>query len=319
MTHDLGLDRRTFIAAAAGATILPTMAVSSTIQQVPVADQPPSNPISIAEWSLHRAIFADELTNLDFPIVTRQVYGLSGCEYVSIFFKGREREPAYLADLVQRSRDAGVRNLLIMVDREGALGDADGAKRRIAVLNHVKWLEAATALGCHSIRVNAASSGTYEEQQKRSADGLSQLSQLAQPYGLNVIVENHGGLSSNGAWLAGVMELVAQPNCGTLPDFGNFRLQGDEWYDRYKGVAELMPYARAVSAKSQQFNAEGIEVQTDFSKMMSIVRAAGYNGYIGIEWEGGDPSEKEGILLTKQLLLDNGCTAPSAYPGNVLG
>ncbi len=178
------------------------------------------------------------------------------------------------------------------------------AQRTKAVENHHQWVEAAKFLGCHSIRVNAASSGSFEEQQKLAADGLSRLGEFADKYGLSVLVENHGGLSSNGAWLAGVMKRVDRPNVGTLPDFGNFNVNyGDQkTYDRYQGVEELMPYAQAVSAKSKQFDEEGNEVQTDFHRMMKIVLDAGYHGHVGIEWEGEKPDEYEGIRLTKRLL-----------------
>jgi sugar phosphate isomerase/epimerase len=184
-----------------------------------------------------------------------------------------------------------------MIDREGNLGDADEAKRKQAVENHYKWVEAAKYLGCHSIRVNAASSGSFDEQLERAADGLRRLSEFAAKHDLNVIVENHGGLSSNGKWLAAVIKTVDLPNCGTLPDFGNF---GD--YDRYLGVKELMPYAKGVSAKSHEFDEEGNEVRTDYFKMMEIVLDAGYHGYVGIEYEGSKLPEAEGVRATKKLL-----------------
>ena len=202
-----------------------------------------------------------------------------------------------------------MRSLLIMCDGEGALGDALPERRSLAVANHRKWLDAARILGCHSIRVNAQSSGSYQEQQVRAAEGLSRLGELAETYKLNVLVENHGGLSSNGAWLAGVMTQVGRSNVGTLPDFGNFHLGGDTWYDRYRGVEELMPFAKAVSAKSHEFDDDGNEVRTDYPRMMKLVRDAGYHGYVGIEWEGGTPSEREGILLTKRILERCGCVA----------
>ena len=201
----------------------------------------------------------------------------------------------------------GVKSLLIMVDREGALGDPDSAERSKAVENHYKWIDAAKYLGCHSVRVNAQSDGEYEEQMKLAADGLSSLTEYGAKNNINVIVENHGGLSSNGKWLSGVMNLVNHPHCGTLPDFGNFYLgdwanKGDDWYDRYVGVEELMPYAKAVSAKSHNFNSNGTEKDTDYTKMMKIVLDAGYRGYVGIEYEGPDLSEMDGIAATKKLL-----------------
>ena len=267
------------------------------------------NPISLAQWSLHREIRGGRLDPIDFPRVTREVYGLDGVEYVNSFYRQWATDEDYFRRLRRRCDELGVRSLLIMCDGEGALGDPDEAKRARAIENHRKWLEAARILGCHSIRVNAQSGGTFDEQLQRAADGLRRLGELAATYSLNVLVENHGGLSSNGAWLAGVMELVGRENVGTLPDFGNFNMGGDKWYDRYTGVRELMPFAKAVSAKSHEFDADGNEVRTDYARMMEIVRGAGYTGYVGIEWEGGGPSEEEGILLTKRLLERCGCGA----------
>jgi len=267
--------------------------------------------ISLAEWSLHRSIRADKLTNLDFPKVAKQEFGIDAVEYVNQFFKTKARDEAYLADLNSRCEGEGVTSLLIMCDGEGRLGDPDKAKRKLAVVNHQKWVGAAKTLGCHSIRVNASSSGSFEEQQKLAAAGLADLGEYADQYGINVLVENHGGLSSHGAWLAGVMKQVGRANVGTLPDFGNFRVgskkndegkQVDDWYDRYQGVEELMPYAKAVSAKSHQFDDDGNETKTDYFRMMKIVLEAGYSGYVGIEWEGGKPDEYEGIRQTKRLL-----------------
>jgi sugar phosphate isomerase/epimerase len=258
--------------------------------------------ISLAEWSLHRALFNGEMDNLDFPRVAREDYGIDAIEYVNAFFKDKARDEEYLADLNTRCDDHGVKSLLIMIDGEGALADADDAARRVAVGNHVQWLEAAAALGCHSIRVNAAGTGKPAEQMARAADSLRWLAELATPYDLNVIVENHGGLSSNGKWLAGVMKLADHPRVGTLPDFGNFRIGGEQWYDRYMGMEELMPYAKAVSAKSHDFDADGRETNTDYWRMIEIVLSHDYHGYVGIEWEGGSVSEPEGIRLTKALL-----------------
>ncbi|MBC8243337.1 MAG: sugar phosphate isomerase/epimerase [Verrucomicrobia bacterium] len=260
--------------------------------------------ISLAQWSLHKTLFAKKLDPLDFAKATREEFGLDAVEYVNQFFKDKANDEAYLGQLKSRAADHGVKSLLIMVDGEGSLGHADTAERNKAVQNHHKWANAAQFLGCHSIRVNAATTGngSYEEKQKLAADGLRSLSEYGAKHGLNIIVENHGGLSSNGAWLAGVMKIVDLPNCGTLPDFGNFHIGGGKQYDRYLGVTELMPFAKAVSAKSHDFDAEGNETHTDYRRMMRIVLAAGYRGYVGIEYEGGKLSEADGILATKKLL-----------------
>ena len=258
--------------------------------------------ISLAEWSLHRMLYSGELDHLEFCAITKEKFNLDAVEYVNSFFFDKARDLDYLREMKTRADDQGVASLLIMCDNEGHLGDPNMQARETAVENHYKWAEAARFLGCHSIRVNAQSSGSYEEQIKLASDGLRRLTEFGETLGINTIVENHGGLSSNAKWLSSVMEKVNHPMCGTLPDFGNFKIDDDNWYDRYRGVEELMPYAKAVSAKSHSFNADGDEINTDFGRMMRIVMNSGYNGYIGIEFEGGDVDEMRGISLTKELL-----------------
>lgn len=189
-----------------------------------------------------------------------------------------------------------------MCDAEGRLGDPDDAARSTAVENHRKWIEAAKFLGCHSIRVNAASEGSWDEQMKLAADGLRRVAEIGDEYGINAIVENHGGLSSNGEWLTGVITGVDHPRSGTLPDFGNFRISETETYDNYQGVTELMPYAKAVSAKSHDFDDKGNETELDYPRLLRIVLDAGYRGYLGIEYEGDRLSEAEGIRATQALI-----------------
>jgi sugar phosphate isomerase/epimerase len=270
--------------------------------------------ISLAQWSLNHRFFKREephLDNLEFAKVARG-FGIEAIEYVNQFFFDKAKDQKYLAEMRKRANDEGVETLLIMCDREGRLGDSDKAKRRQAVENHFKWADAAKFFGCHSIRVNAATDAkkTFGEQQKTAADGLLQLEEYAGgKLGLNVIVENHGGLSSHGKWLAGVMKLANNKRIGTLPDFGNFRVNqgGIDWYDRYQGVKELMPFAKAVSAKSHGFDPKrpfvtiGGKHETDYLKMMRIVLDAGYRGWVGIE-SGGKGDQAKGVELTKQIL-----------------
>ena len=269
--------------------------------------------ISLAQWSLHRALRANQLDHLDFPRKAADDFGIYGVEYVNQFFKDKATDSKYLAEMNKRAGDAGVKQLLIMIDEEGGLAELDDQQRKTAVTNHYKWADAAKILGCHSIRVNAY--GASEDRAARHAaavDGLGTLASYGAQLGLNVIVENHGGLSSDGSWLSAVMKEINMPNCGTLPDFGNFCLQnGDNGmgqnvcmkeYDRYLGVQELMPYAKAVSAKSYDFDADGNETTIDFARMIDIVKRSGYKGYMGIEYEGSRLSEDEGILATKKLV-----------------
>jgi L-ribulose-5-phosphate 3-epimerase len=298
MTHSF--DRRSFLqrsaAAAAGAA---AAAVSPQVAWTAprLRRGEPLFRISLAEWSLNRALFHKKVQNLDFPVIAKREYGIGACEYVNQFFMDKADDAKYLAELNRRAAGEGVQNVLIMIDKEGALGDPDPKKRNEAVHKHHKWVEAAKTLGCHSIRVNAYSKGSYDEQMKLVAEGLRRLVEYGAKHDINVIVENHGGLSSNGAWLTGVMRLVDHPRCGTLPDFGNFKE-----YDRYKAVAEMMPYAKGVSAKTHDFDERGNCVETDYLRMMKIVLDAGYHGRVGIEYEGTHMSEPDGIRATKRLL-----------------
>ncbi len=301
-------NRRDFLRSWAAATAGVALAAPAVWTSAAVAADKPKPKdgqpykISLAEWSLHRALQKGEVKNIDFPKIAKEEFGIDGVEWVNQFFKDKARDHDYLTELKKTCDDLGVKSLLIMIDGEGALGDPNEAKRNQAVENHKPWVEAAKFLGCHSIRVNAQSGGSFLEAMPLAADGLRKVCEFADPHGINVIVENHGGLSSNGAWLAGVMELVDHPRVGTLPDFGNFRLGEGKEYDRYKGVEQLIPYAKAVSAKSHDFDDQGNETHTDYDRMMAIVTTWGYDGYVGIEYEGSKLGEKEGIRATKELL-----------------
>jgi sugar phosphate isomerase/epimerase len=256
--------------------------------------------VSLAQWSWHKRLFGEagpKLNNLDFAKEAHDL-GIEAIEYVNVFFKDKAEDMKYLAEMKKRADDGGAKSVLIMCDDEGSLGDPDPRRRARAVQNHHKWIHAAKFLGCHSIRVNAYSKGSYDEQLKLAADGLRRLGEYAAEHKLNVIVENHGGLSSNGWWLAGVIKEVDLPNCGTLPDFGNFPPE----IDPYEAVETLMPYAKSVSAKSYDFDEKGDETKIDYHRMMKIVLDTGYKGFVGIEYEGDRLSETDGILATKKLL-----------------
>lgn len=300
-------NRRSFLKAAgtlSAAALLPTWAEATS------APHKLSFDISLAEWSLHKALFAKKMTNLDFPGVAKKDFGISIVEYVSTFMKDKAQNKAYLDELLLRCRDHGVTNHLIMIDGEGPLADLDAAKRSQAVENHKKWVECAKYLGCKTIRVNAQGEGAPSDVADAAADGLSRLGEIGNASGINIIVENHGGLSSNGAWLAGVMKDVGMKNVGTLPDFGNFCLKrnaGDwrvceEAYDRYIGTQQLIPFAKGVSAKTYDFDEKGNCIETDYTKMMQILKEAKFKGIVGIEYEGEKLDEYEGIRKTKALL-----------------
>ncbi|HSF88288.1 MAG TPA: sugar phosphate isomerase/epimerase family protein [Saprospiraceae bacterium] len=308
------IKRRTFIKTGTLGTMALTLfpGLSGYVSSL----EPTSGPrfrISLAQWSLHRSLQNKSIDHLDFARVAAVDFGIYGIEYVNTFFKDKASDSPYLAEMNARAGDAGVEQLLIMIDGEGGLAELDDTTRKTAVTNHYKWVEAAKTLGCHSIRVNAYGvSDDGAALHTAAVDGLGMLASFAEKVGINVIVENHGGLSSDGKWLAGVIREVNMPGCGTLPDFGNFCLRHAddgmghsncaEEYDRYLGVEELMPFAKAVSAKSYDFDAAGNESTIDFQRMIAIVKKSGYKGYLGIEYEGSRLSEHEGIRATKKLL-----------------
>jgi L-ribulose-5-phosphate 3-epimerase len=308
--------RRQFLQLAASAAALPSL---SRAQQAASAE--PLFKISLAEWSLNKGMFkkpgADPIDHLDFAKIARSL-GIDAIEYVNQMFMDKASDQAYLGEMKKRADGEGVKSLLIMCDREGNLGDPDDAKRGKTVENHLKWLDAAAFLGCHCIRVNAASNPKLpaEEQQRLAADGLHRLCVEADKRQLNVLVENHGGLSSNGLWLTAVMKAADHPRVGILPDFGNFYTgrETGELYNPYKGLREFMPWVKgAMSAKAYDWQTgagkfytedrrEGREMSLDFQRLIEIVVKGGYRGYIGIEHEGQKHGELEGIRLTKQVL-----------------
>ena len=259
--------------------------------------------ISLAEWSFHVALEKGEMTNLDFPRIAKTKYNLDAVEYVSPFFKGKSEDTQYLTSLKDSCTKYGVKSLLIMVDGEGNLADTSAAARQKAVENHYKWVKAAKFLGCHSIRVNAAGRGTMGQMQAAAINGLSKLSEYAAGFGINVIVENHGGNSSIGRWLSEIMKAVNLPNIGTLPDLGNFNE-----YDRYIGVKEMMPFAKGVSGKTHEFDQDGNETVIDYVKMMKIISDSGFKGYIDVEYEGEKLSEPDGVKAS--IALVNKVIAP---------
>ncbi|UUO04521.1 sugar phosphate isomerase/epimerase [Blastopirellula sp. J2-11] len=267
--------------------------------------------ISLAQWSLHRGFYGGTLNNLDFAKMASEDFGITAVEYVNRFFQDKVTDYKYLKEMKMRAEDHGVRSLLIMCGGEGTLGAAAKKERESAVANHLRWVEAAKFLNCHSIRVYADAEGSADEQRDRAAEGIRMLCEAAAKQEINILVENHGGLSSDGAWLASLIRQIDLPNCGTLPDFGNFNITPEQTYDRYRGIQELMPYAKGVSAKSYNFNDNGEETSIDYPRMMDIVLSSGYHGYVGIEYEGPVLSEYDGIRKSKAL-LERICAAASS-------
>ena len=266
--------------------------------------------ISLAQWSLNKAIKSGELSPLDFAKKARS-FDIDAIEYVSGLYTNHTDTLKKISmqklskELLKRSDDYGIDNVLIMIDSQGSLASSNRKERLKAIDNHKKWIDFSYEIGCETMRVNLSGETKLDRWTENSIKSLTELSDYNK--NINVVVENHGGLSSNGKYLSNVMSEVNIDNCGTLPDFGNFCIDGspracNEWYDIYKGVEELMPYAHAVSAKSYDFDDFGNETKIDYSKMIDIVKKAGYKGYIGIEYEGSRMSEDDGIIATKKLL-----------------
>lgn len=280
---------------------------------------PPFFKLSLAQWSLHRAIQSQSLSPYDFAKTAKEL-GFEGVEYVNDLYQDVMKavdKPKALKNFITKSNAAakmhGVENVLIMVDGEGDLAVPNKSERFRAIENHKAWIEAAAEMECHSIRINLFGERNPEAWLKQSTESMNALGEYALGYNVNVIIENHGYLSSNAALVVQMLENIEHPNCGTLPDFGNFCLEragGDRWegecikeYDRYKGVSELLPKAFAVSAKSHEFDENGNEIHSDYLRLLQMVKDVGYSGYIGVEYEGPTLSETEGILATKNLLL----------------
>ena len=274
---------------------------------------PPSKKlkISLAQWSLHRAFNKKKLDPVDFASIAKNTYNINAVEYVNGFYSDHSREEKFWMEMRNRASGAGVESLLMMVDDEGDLGTADDETRRMSVENHFKWVNAASILGCHTVRVNAFGETDRSVYRAAIVDGMGQLAEYAAQSNLNIVIENHGLFSSDASLIAGIVKEVNMPNFGTFPDFGNWCLsakwgttQGDcdREYDRYQGVQELLPYAKAVSAKSYNFNDKGEDTKIDYYRMLKIVKESKYDGYIGIEYEGEILGEHEGILTTKALM-----------------
>lgn len=320
------MERRKFIqnclALGLGATALGTLS-ANTLGKHYLVNNLSTSPffkLSLAQWSLHNAIQKGDLNPYDFAAKAKEL-GFEGIEYVNQLYKdvteAKDKNSALKQFIAQSNAQAkvhGVENILIMIDGEGDLAVPSVSKRNKAIENHKTWVEVAAAMGCHSIRINLFGERDEQAWKAQSAESMRKLGEFAAPYKMNIIVENHGYLSSNAALVMEMLDEVNQSNCGTLPDFGNFCLErkgGERWgancvkeYDRYKGVEELMPRAFAVSAKSHDFDAQGNETNTDYLRMLKLVKSAGYNGFIGVEYEGSGLSEVDGILATKNLLLE---------------
>ncbi|MDF2156798.1 TIM barrel protein [Algoriphagus sp. CAU 1675] len=302
-------NRRNFLKNASLATAalglgLPQLSFSMNRADVPFK-------ISLAEWSLNRLIFGKQLDHLDFPLEAKK-HGIHAVEYVNQFFMDKAQDMAYLKEMNTRCENEGITQVLIMVDREGMLGARSESDRMKAVDNHKKWIEAAKFLGCHTVRVNGYSDIAWSqnpadaaEASKLVSDGIRKVCEFAEPHGIHIVIENHGGFSSNGKWLAETIRNADHPLAGTLPDFGNFRISTVDGkaisYDSYRGVDELMPLATGVSLKPKVWDDAGNEYDLDYERMMKIVLSHNYHGHVGIE-HGEKDREWESIVEIREIL-----------------
>lgn len=309
------------IAAAGLASAIPFASKANTTVDLPFK-------LALSQFSLASQFWTKQLDPLDFPAKSIKTYGIAGMDYCSMFFADKAKDTTFLNELKKRALDSGCYNLRIMIDGEGVLGDLNKEARTKAIENHYKWIDAAAMLGCPMIRVNVEGEGDTKEVAKAAVVSLNTLIEYGKKSNVDVIVENHIGISCNGAWLADVMKQVNSPHCGTLADFGNFCVNRTkpptndiagymktkclEEYDRYKGIEELMPFAKGIHAKTHVFDANGNDTETDFVKMFKIIKDSGFNGWCSIEYEGGvikmytkDDKyldDDAGVLATKKLI-----------------
>ena len=305
-------DRRAFIKNTALGTLGMVSLPGKASIDLLLTDNMAKPKISLAQWSLNRAFFNGELDPANFAAIAKESFGLKAIEYVNAFYKKYGENEKFWGQMRIKADGLGVKSLLIMVDDEGELGNPDDKQRKKAVENHYKWIHAAKLLGCHSIRVNAFGKAAIQTLKSTLTHGLGALAAYGEKEGIHVLVENHGLHTSNATFIVDVIKEVSNPYLGTLPDFGNWCL-AKEWgstqdndcadiYDRYKGVEEFLPYAQGVSAKSYQFDSEGNETIIDYERLLKIVKASGFKGFIGIEYEGKELDEPTGIKATKALI-----------------
>ena len=283
--------------------------------------------LSLAQWSLHKNIKYGDMDPYEFAQVAKS-FNFSGIEYVTALYdnvmKVRDGDMSKAITFWARKNKKlekinDIKNVLIMIDEIEGLAEENKSRRLKAVENHKMWIDAAEIMGCESVRLNLYGSSNAEKWKDLSVKSLSELGSYAKNSGVNVIVENHGRISSDIPKLMDVIYGVDMDNVGTLPDFGNFCMADEGYgsvfdgscetvYDFYKGVEEMMPKAFAVSAKSNDFDENGDEKTIDYMRMMKIVKSFGYTGYVGVEYEGNRLSEEEGIKATRDLLIKIGQT-----------
>ena len=290
--------------------------------------------ISLQCFSFASEFYTGKFDLSNFSKIIRETYNLDGAEYWSIPFMGKEKNSSFLSELKQKSNDYGVKNTIILVDlldmetmKQGnSLASVNKKERNQAVEDHKPWIDAAKSIGCDSIRINLWSDASKDEVMKVSIESISKLLEYCSDKNISIVIENHGGYTGDAKWLVNLIKKINNKNLGTLPDFGtlNFCVKRDvsdseifsskclNQYDKYLGVKELLPYAKGISAKSTQFDLKGNETDTNFKKMIRLIKKSNFEGYMSIEYEGAirdtfsqqnnHLSTHDGILATKKLI-----------------
>ncbi|MEM8668985.1 MAG: TIM barrel protein [Planctomycetota bacterium] len=288
------LSRRSMIRATTAGTVSLTLAPFAFAETAPRQDR---FQIGIQQYTFHRWLNSGKLKHLDYPALAKEKLGITHIEYWNRPFGGRHTDKKFVGVLAERTTGEGMKNVLILVDGKHQLDSPDESERKKSIDEHKAWVDCAHQLGCDAIRVNCRSGGDRAENIRNAAAGMKPLCDYAKDASVKIVIEPHGGNSSDPEWLMGAMSAISHPNAGLLPDFNNFGR-----YNRYEGVKKCLPMAPAVCAKALAFDDKGNEKNTDFYRMLKIVYDSDYSGVITIEFEGRDLDPIEGSLKTKQLI-----------------
>ncbi len=270
--------------------------------------------IGLSTWSLHRHMgpikrqvvtdtgekhewteeYPEDVSLLDFAGFARKEYGLTHLELIQMSFPSTEA--SYLKKLrsAVEAAEAVIENVPIDV---GDICELAPERRAEHVRNIKSWMDVAAAIGSRAVRVNTGPSREGSDALALAVESCKRLAEHADKLGLNVLIENHGGISSDPQLLKQLIESVSTERMGACPDFGGF----DEAI-RYDGLQKIMPLAKLVHAKSYAFDEHGEETAIDYARCMQIVKNSGFSGVLSIEYE-GDGNASEGIKKTKELIL----------------
>ncbi len=253
--------------------------------------------LSLATWSLNRLLRNTDkpIVYLDVPAMVRQHFGIEALELNNVFFAARDGD--YLRKLVAAAEKAGVRLLNIAVDEQGDLSSADPSARELGLERYGAWIPIAAEMGIGAIRANSGGRAVADKPagdparvaaEQACIDSLRHLCDIGKKHGVAILVENHWGLSADPGSLARVVAAVRQSHgndaAGTLVDWGNW----PQHIDRWDALRQVFPYAMAVHAKVNDIDENLNHPSFDHARCLQITREAGYDGWLGIEYEGKD-------------------------------